>query len=104
MDKAVVGQVFSEHFGFSCQFSFHRLLHSHYLSSDAGTQGQLVANVPSGLSLTQPQETKRKNYLIKEERHAESHVQNLLAHDDVQLDIMPSAYRKFANCISKKCL
>jgi hypothetical protein len=33
----------------------------HHLSSGAGTLGQLVADVPSGLSLTPPQETKKKN-------------------------------------------
>jgi hypothetical protein len=38
----------------------HRLLHTHHLSSVAGTIGQLVADVPSGLSLTPPQETKKK--------------------------------------------
>jgi hypothetical protein len=51
--------VFSEYFGFPCQFSFHRLLQIHHLSSGAGTTRQLVADVPSGLSLTQPQETKK---------------------------------------------
>jgi hypothetical protein len=35
-DKVVMGQVFSEHFGFPCQ-SFHRLLHIR------GTTGQIVA-------------------------------------------------------------
>jgi hypothetical protein len=60
VDKVALGQVFSEYFGFSCQFSFHRLLHTHYhLSSGAGTIGQLVADVPSGLSLTTPQEIKK---------------------------------------------
>jgi hypothetical protein len=55
-----LGQVFSEYFGFPCQFSFHRLLHiHHHLSSRAGTIGQLVADVPSGLSLTPPQENKK---------------------------------------------
>jgi hypothetical protein len=62
MDKVVLGQVFSEHFGFSCQFSFHRLLHTHHLSSRTGTIGQFVADVPSGFSLTPPQETKRKTW------------------------------------------
>jgi hypothetical protein len=52
MDKVALGQVFSEYFVFPCQFSFHRLLHTHRLSSGAGTIGQLVADVPSGLSLT----------------------------------------------------
>jgi alpha-glucuronidase len=33
---------------------FHRLLHTHHLSSGAGTIGQLVTDVPSGLSLTPP--------------------------------------------------
>jgi hypothetical protein len=34
---------------------------SHSLSYGAGTLGQIVADVPSGLSLTPPQETKTKN-------------------------------------------
>jgi hypothetical protein len=43
-------------FGFPCQFSVHRLLHiHHHLSSGAGTTGQIVDDVPSGLSLTPPQ-------------------------------------------------
>jgi hypothetical protein len=60
VDKVALGQVFSEYFGFPLQFSFHRLLHIHHLSSGAGTIGQLVADVPSGLSVTPPQETKKK--------------------------------------------
>jgi hypothetical protein len=59
VDKAALGQVFSEYFGFPCRFSFHQMLHTH-LSSVANTTGQLVADVPSGLSLTQPQKTKKK--------------------------------------------
>jgi hypothetical protein len=59
--KVALGQVFSEHFGFPYQFSFHRLLHTHYLSSGAGTIGQLVADVPSGLSLTPLQETEKSS-------------------------------------------
>jgi hypothetical protein len=59
VDKVALGQVFSEYFGFSCQLSFHRLLHTHHLSSGAGTIVQLVADVPSGLSLTPSQETRR---------------------------------------------
>jgi hypothetical protein len=45
--------------GFPCQLSFHQMLHTH-LSSGAGTIGQLVADVPSGFSLTPPQEIKEK--------------------------------------------
>jgi hypothetical protein len=61
VDKLALGQVFSDYFGFPCQFSLHRLFHiHHHLSSGAGATGQLVADVPSGLSLTPPQETKQK--------------------------------------------
>jgi hypothetical protein len=56
--KVILGQVFSEYFGFPCQFSFHRPLHAHLLSFGAGTIGQLVADIPSGFSLTLSQETK----------------------------------------------
>jgi hypothetical protein len=60
MDKAALGQVFSEYFGFPCQ-SFHRLLHTHHHpSSGAGTIGQIVADVPNGLSLTHPKKLKKK--------------------------------------------
>jgi hypothetical protein len=67
LDKVALGQVFSKYFGFPCQFSFHQLLHIHHrLSSGAGTIGQLVADVPSGLRLTPHQETeKRKKGKIK---------------------------------------
>jgi hypothetical protein len=58
--KVALGQIFFEYFGFPCQFLFHRLLHAHHLSSGAGTIGQLVADVPSGLSLTPLQETKKE--------------------------------------------
>jgi hypothetical protein len=63
VDKVALGQVLSEYFGFPCQFSFQRLLHTRHVPSGAGTIGQLVADVPSGLSLTSPQETK-KNYNV----------------------------------------
>jgi hypothetical protein len=55
VDKVALGQIFSEYFGFPCQFSFHRLLHTHHLSSGAGTIGHLLAHEPSGLSLTPTQ-------------------------------------------------
>jgi hypothetical protein len=29
VDKVVLGQVFSESFGFPCQYTFHLLLHNH---------------------------------------------------------------------------
>jgi hypothetical protein len=50
----------SEQYGLPCQFSFHRLLHNHHhLLSGSGTMGQIVPDVPSGLSLTPPQEIKK---------------------------------------------
>jgi hypothetical protein len=57
VDELTLGHVLSEYLGFPCQFSFYQLLHTH-LSSGAGTIGQIVADVPSGLSLTPPQEIK----------------------------------------------
>jgi hypothetical protein len=50
-----LGQVFSD-ISFPYQFSF-RLLHIHYLSPRAGTIGQTVGDIRSGLSLTPPQGT-----------------------------------------------
>jgi hypothetical protein len=64
VDKVALGQVFSEYLGFSCQFTFHRLLHTHPLLSWAGTVGQTVADVPSGVSLTPPQEKLKKKTTI----------------------------------------
>jgi hypothetical protein len=63
VNKVALGQIFSEYFGFLCQFSFRRLLDTNNLSSAAGKIGQLLADMPSGLSVTPPQETKRKTKL-----------------------------------------
>jgi hypothetical protein len=57
-------QVTSEYFSFPCQFSFHRLLHIHHLSSGAGTIGQIVADILSGLSLTPPQDVTKENIVF----------------------------------------
>jgi hypothetical protein len=65
VDKVALGQFFFQYFGFPYQFSFHRLLHICYLSFGPGTIGQTVADLPNGLILTPPQETKRKeNYKV----------------------------------------
>jgi hypothetical protein len=61
--KVVPGQAFSEFVGFPCQFSFHRLLHMYHLSSEAGTIGQLVLDVPSELSLDSSQEKYKFIYM-----------------------------------------
>jgi hypothetical protein len=64
VDKVALWQVFCEYFGFPCQFTFHRLLHTH-LSSGAGTTGQIVADVPSGLISPHPKNlTKLRAILI----------------------------------------
>jgi hypothetical protein len=48
--KVALGQVSSEYFGFACQFAFDPQLHNHHpLSPGAGTVGQTVVAVPSGL-------------------------------------------------------
>jgi hypothetical protein len=61
VDKMALGYEYCKYFGFPCQFSFHRLLHKHHhLSSGTGTIGQLMADVPCGLSLTPPHQTKKK--------------------------------------------
>jgi hypothetical protein len=58
-DRVALRQVFSEYFGFPCQFSLHPLLHTHHhLLSGVGTIGQLVADVPSGQSHPYPHEVK----------------------------------------------
>jgi hypothetical protein len=60
VEKVELGQVFSEYFDFLCQFSFHRLLHiHHHLSPGAATIGELVADVPGGLSVTPSQKLKK---------------------------------------------
>jgi hypothetical protein len=50
VDKLAMGQVFSEFFGFSWQFSFHQLLYTDRSLFGAGTIGSLVADVPSCLT------------------------------------------------------
>jgi hypothetical protein len=59
VDKVAMGEVFFKYFGFPYQLSFHQMFHTH-LSSGAGTTGQLVADVPSGLSLNQHNEINKK--------------------------------------------
>jgi hypothetical protein len=98
VDKVALGQVFSEYFGFSCQLSFHRLLHSHHhLSSGAGTIGQLVADVPSGLSLTPPQETKKKK--TKQARPA---VFRILSNSSVEIIVLFAAVGSTAESSQRK--
>jgi hypothetical protein len=64
VDKVAMGQVFSEYFGFYCQFSFHKLLHIH-VSSGAGTISQSETDITSGLSLTPIQEKTGKLMVIQ---------------------------------------
>jgi hypothetical protein len=64
VNKVALGQIFSKYFGFPSQLSLHLLLHIHHLASGAGTVGQIVTYVPSGVSHTPPQETKKNNKLV----------------------------------------
>jgi hypothetical protein len=63
VDEVALGQVFSEYFGFPCEFSFHQLFHTRHLSSGAGTIGQLVAAVPSALTISPHPKKVKKKYL-----------------------------------------
>jgi hypothetical protein len=62
VDRVAPGQLFSEYFDFPCQFIFYQLLHAHH-QSGAGKIGQILADIPSGLS-HQPHETKRIKFFI----------------------------------------
>jgi hypothetical protein len=44
------GRLFFEYFGYPCQFSFHRLLNTHHISSGASTVADIVADVSSELT------------------------------------------------------
>jgi hypothetical protein len=67
VDEVVLGQVFSEYFGLAWKLPFHQILHTHP-SCGTGTKGQLMADVPSGLSLTPPHKLERK--LLKSFPHS----------------------------------
>jgi hypothetical protein len=63
-EQSCTGAIFLEYFGFPCQ-SFHWLRRTHhYPSSGAGTVSQIVADVPSGLSLTLPKKLKKLKKLL----------------------------------------
>jgi hypothetical protein len=86
VDKVALGQVFSEFFGFPSQFSFHRLLHiHHHLSSGAGTVGQLVADVPGGLNLTPPQESKKTKQKKKQKK---KHITRLYRNTKLPIEVI----------------
>jgi hypothetical protein len=71
VDKVALGHAFTYYFGFSCQFSFHRLLNTHHdLSSGAGTIDQIVADAPSELSLTPHSKKKKKEKIDRLRRES----------------------------------
>jgi hypothetical protein len=60
-DNEALGQVFSDYFGFPCQFSIHRLptliiiiIIIIIINHQFGTIGQIMADVPSELIVTPP--------------------------------------------------
>jgi hypothetical protein len=63
VNRVALRRFFPKFFGFPCQFSFRRRLHT-YLSSGAGTVGQIEADVPCGLSLTPPHPNYRKLFIL----------------------------------------
>jgi hypothetical protein len=56
--QLLLGQVFSQYFSFLSPFLNHRLLLTRHPSFWAGIIGQIVADIPGGLNLTQYQENK----------------------------------------------
>jgi hypothetical protein len=71
VDKVALGQVFSEYFGFPCQFSFHQLLQKSSSSVILGLYNRPeVAAVPRDLSRylgTQSHPTNNKKSLSTKE-------------------------------------
>jgi hypothetical protein len=65
------------------------MLHTHHLSSGAGTIGQLMADVPSGLSLTLPQEKKSRRSVTSSVGEHKSHATirhvDLYVHSSIRL-------------------
>jgi hypothetical protein len=59
VDKAALGRVFSEYFGFPCQSSFHHLF-SILIITLFWHNKPLVAEMPSGLNGTPPTTTSIK--------------------------------------------
>jgi hypothetical protein len=51
MDREALGQVSLDYFCFPCQFSFHRMLHTH-LAFGAGTVDPRMRDVPRGIDFT----------------------------------------------------
>jgi hypothetical protein len=62
VDNVALRQGFSEYFCFLCQFTFRLFQTRPHLSSWAGTIGQIVADVTSGLSLTHSNKFKKTDH------------------------------------------
>jgi hypothetical protein len=75
VEKVALGQVFSEYFGFPCQFSFHRLLHIHHHSSPIirGGYNRPISGRRAKWTQSHPTPRKKKNCVTQQDRgHAES--------------------------------
>jgi hypothetical protein len=87
VDKAALGQVFSEYFSFSCH-SFHRLPNSHYHPSSRAGVGQIVAYT-AGFSLISPkksnQPTTQKKVILRSEEQFLSHSRHSLALNELRI-------------------
>jgi hypothetical protein len=64
VDKVALGQVFSEYFGFPCQFSFHQLFHNHHISSGAGTIGQQWPTYQVDSASPHPEKLKKNSHIL----------------------------------------
>jgi hypothetical protein len=58
VDKVALGQIFSEYFGFHCNFPLHRLLQNPHLSSEADTISQ--TNIGRSTKWTQSHPVRKK--------------------------------------------
>jgi hypothetical protein len=70
VDKVALGQVFSEYFGFSCQFLFHRLLHtSSSIITDWSNRPNSGRRIKWTKSHTHPKKLKTKKKFLSRNRH-----------------------------------
>jgi hypothetical protein len=70
VNKVALGQVLCEYSGFPRKFSLHRLIyayHHHHISTadGAGTIGKAATDVPTGIRLTPPKETEKRDLLLQ---------------------------------------
>jgi hypothetical protein len=90
VDKAALGQIFSQYFDLPCQI-FHRLLHAHNhpLSSTTGTAGHLVASV---IVNSVPLYPKKRNSLQNYESHLSTEAIDIAKGNDVSRSLYTTEF------------